>query len=159
MAQVNLEIVLFAISAGNNAVLIRNAHGNNDADRRFRDFGLALLAGAFLHGMEFHRKGVNASRRGCTFYRAFFIHRHAVRQRTVNDGIRQCIVSTICKAIANMNNWREKETTRAEMAKIIRDTLWHSLPTSYTDADMTNCRQKIYTFVVERSPMMAGAWA
>lgn len=45
------------------------------------------------------------------------------------------------------------------MAKIIRDTLWHSLPTSYTDADMTNFRQKIYTFVVERSPMIAGAWA
>lgn len=55
-----------------------------------------------------------------------------------------------------MNNWREKETTRAEMAKIIRDTLWHSLPTSYTDADMTNCRQKIYTFVVERSPYDSG---
>ena len=69
------------------------------------------------------------------------------------------LLSTIRKAIANMNNWREKETTRAEMAKIIRDTLWHSLPTSYTDADMTNCRQKIYTFVVERSPMIAGAWA
>lgn len=67
------------------------------------------------------------------------------------------LLSTIRKAIANMNNWREKETTRAEMAKIIRDTLWHSLPTSYTDADMTNCRQKIYTFVVERSPMIAGA--
>ena len=61
------------------------------------------------------------------------------------------LLNTIRKAIANMNNWREKETTRAEMAKIIRDTLWHSLPTSYTDADMTNCRQKIYTFVVERS--------
>jgi len=69
------------------------------------------------------------------------------------------LLSTIRKAIANMNNWREKETTRAKMAKIIRDTLWHSLPTSYTDADMTNCRQKIYTFVVERSPMIAGAWA
>ena len=67
------------------------------------------------------------------------------------------LLSTIRKAIANMNNWREKETTRADMAKIIRDTLWHSLPTSYTDADMTNCRQKIYTFVVERSPMIAGA--
>ena len=60
------------------------------------------------------------------------------------------------QAIANMNNWREKETTRAEMAKIIRDTLWHSLPTSYTDADMTNCRQKIYTFVLERSPYDSG---
>ena len=60
------------------------------------------------------------------------------------------------QAIANMNNWREKETTRAEMAKIIRDTLWHSLPTSYTDADMTNCRQKIYTFIVERSPYDSG---
>ena len=43
------------------------------------------------------------------------------------------------------------------MAKIIRDTLWNSLPKSYTDADMTCCRQKIYTFVVEHSPMMAGA--
>ncbi len=42
------------------------------------------------------------------------------------------LLSTIRKAMANMNNWREKETTRAEMAKIIRDTLWHSLPTSYT---------------------------
>ena len=38
------------------------------------------------------------------------------------------LLSTIRKAIANMNNWREKETTRAGMAKIIRDTLWHSLP-------------------------------
>lgn len=27
------------------------------------------------------------------------------------------LLSTIRKAIANMNNWREKETTRAEMAK------------------------------------------
>lgn len=69
------------------------------------------------------------------------------------------LLSTVRKAIANMNNWREKETTRTEMAKIIRDTLWHSLPTSYTDADMTNCRQKIYTFVVERSPMIAAASA
>ena len=32
------------------------------------------------------------------------------------------LLNTIRKAIANMNNWREKETTRAEMAKIIRDT-------------------------------------
>lgn len=52
-----------------------------------------------------------------------------------------------------MNNWHEKETIRAEMAKIIRDTLWHSLPTSYTDADMTNCRQKIYTICCRTFPL------
>ena len=68
------------------------------------------------------------------------------------------LLDTIHQAIVRMNNWREKESTRAEMAKIIRDALWKSLPTSYTDADLTRSRQKIYTFVMERAPLPTGLW-
>lgn len=68
------------------------------------------------------------------------------------------LLDTVHQAIVRMNNWREKESTRAEMAKIIRDALWKSLPTSYTDADLTRSRQKIYTFVMERAPLPAGLW-
>ena len=51
-----------------------------------------------------------------------------------------------------------KQFGAAEMAKIIRDALWKSLPTSYTDADLTRSRQKIYTFVMERAPLPTGLW-
>ena len=38
------------------------------------------------------------------------------------------LLKVINKSISDMNNWREKESTRAAMESIIRDTLWGSLP-------------------------------
>ena len=69
------------------------------------------------------------------------------------------LLAAINQSINDMNNWREKESTRAAMEKAIRDTLWNSLPMSYTDADMTTYRQKVYTFVMDHYPTPTYAYA
>ena len=69
------------------------------------------------------------------------------------------LLDAINRSIADMNNWREKESTRAAMEKAIRDTLWHSLPMSYTDAEMNTYRQKVYTFVMDHYPTPRYAFA
>lgn len=62
------------------------------------------------------------------------------------------LLATIRKSIDEMNNWREKESTRAAMETAIRDVLWSSLPQSYSDSEMTTYRQKVYTFVMDHYP-------
>ena len=61
------------------------------------------------------------------------------------------LLKVINKSISDMNNWREKESTRAAMESIIRDTLWSSLPDCYLN-ELTTYRQKVYTFVMDHYP-------
>ena len=68
------------------------------------------------------------------------------------------LLKVINKSISDMNNWREKESTRAAMESIIRDTLWGSLPDCYFD-ELTTYRQKVYTFVMDHYPPYAQASA
>lgn len=68
------------------------------------------------------------------------------------------LLRVINKSISDMNNWREKESTRAAMESIIRDTLWGSLPDCYFD-ELTTYRQKVYTFVMDHYPPYAQASA
>ena len=68
------------------------------------------------------------------------------------------LLKVINKSISDMNNWREKESTRAAMESIIRDTLWGSLPDCYLD-ELTTYRQKVYTFVMDHYPPYAQASA
>lgn len=62
------------------------------------------------------------------------------------------LLAAIRKSIDEMNNWREKESTRAAMETAIRNVLWSSLPQSYSDSEMTTYRQKVYTFVMDHYP-------
>lgn len=52
--------------------------------------------------------------------------------------------------IAELDHWKDKEDTRAEVDVIIRNTLWKDLPESYDDNSLGLYRQQIYEYVYTR---------
>ena len=69
------------------------------------------------------------------------------------------LLDAIRRSIADMDNWREKESTRAAVQSAIRNVLWNSLPQSYSDTEMKTCRQKVYTFVMDHYPATRYAYS
>lgn len=69
------------------------------------------------------------------------------------------LLDAIRRSIADMDNWREKENTRAAVQSAIRNVLWNSLPQSYSDTEMTLYRQKVYTFVMDHYPVTRYAYS
>lgn len=54
-----------------------------------------------------------------------------------------------------MHNWTVKDESRANIAELIRNTLWTSMPDSYSDETILDYAQKIYDYVFVRYPIVA----
>jgi len=62
------------------------------------------------------------------------------------------LLASIQEAIRPMQNWTEKESTRAEVRTNILDTLWGSLPRPpYRDEDTEALAERVYSYIFARS--------
>ncbi len=62
------------------------------------------------------------------------------------------LLQRVKEAIHQMHNWREKEETKANVEKVIRNVLYMELPQSYDDQAMEQCRKQIFTYVYDAYP-------
>jgi type I restriction enzyme R subunit len=62
------------------------------------------------------------------------------------------LLSTIKARIQTLDNWREKEETRAIISTKIRDLLWAQLPECYTDQMLMKYRDNIYEYIYNAYP-------
>lgn len=60
------------------------------------------------------------------------------------------LLARVKARIAELDHWTDKEDTRAIVELLIRDTLYSSLPTSFSDADIQTYRQDIYEYIYTR---------
>lgn len=52
--------------------------------------------------------------------------------------------------IAELDHWTDKQETKAEIDKLIRDTLWEELPECYDEVSISMYRRQIYEYVYTR---------
>ena len=62
------------------------------------------------------------------------------------------LLQKVKEAIHQMHNWREKEETKANVEKVIRNVLYMELPHSYDDQDMEQCRRQVFSYVYDAYP-------
>lgn len=60
------------------------------------------------------------------------------------------LLQKIKAKIAEFDHWTDKQETKAAVDNLIRDTLWASLPESYTELQISEYRQRIYEYVYTR---------
>ena len=56
------------------------------------------------------------------------------------------LLKNIKATIAELDNWTDKQETKAAVDNLIRDTLWVELPESYDEVSISLHRQKIYEY-------------
>ena len=62
------------------------------------------------------------------------------------------LLQKVKEAIHQMHNWREKEETKANVEKVIRNVLYMQLPQCYDDQAMEQCRKQVFTYVYDAYP-------
>ena len=62
------------------------------------------------------------------------------------------LLQKVKEAIHQMHNWREKEETKANVEKVIRNVLYMHLPQCYDDQAMEQCRKQVFTYVYDAYP-------
>ena len=62
------------------------------------------------------------------------------------------LLQKVKEAIHQMHNWREKEETKANVEKVIRNVLYMELPHSYDDQDMEQYRRQVFSYVYDAYP-------
>jgi type I restriction enzyme R subunit len=60
------------------------------------------------------------------------------------------LLKNIKATIAELDNWTDKQETKAAVDNLIRDTLWVELPESYDEVSISLHRQQIYEYVYTR---------
>lgn len=65
------------------------------------------------------------------------------------------LLEKVKSRIKELHNWSEKNETKAQIATLIRDTLWEGLPESYSDESIAEYSDKIYKYVYDRYPIIA----
>ena len=65
------------------------------------------------------------------------------------------LLNRVKQKIAEFDHWRDKDETRSAVDLIIRNTLWEQLPASYDEANINNCRERIYEYIYSRYPAIA----
>ncbi len=62
------------------------------------------------------------------------------------------LLKTIKAKIHELDHWRDKESTKADISISIRDILYEKLPDSYDDLSIASYQQKIYEYVYSTYP-------
>lgn len=56
--------------------------------------------------------------------------------------------------IKELHNWTEKANTQAAIQTLVRNTLWTSLPESYSNDSIDDYSNKLYEYIYERYPFV-----
>ncbi len=62
------------------------------------------------------------------------------------------LLQKVKEAIHQMHNWREKEETRADVDRLIRNVLYMELPSSYDDQAVDHYRRQVFSYVYGAYP-------
>ena len=65
------------------------------------------------------------------------------------------LLKKIKSKINELNNWTDKQETKATVDNLIRDTLWAELPECYDEISISEYRQRIYEYVYMRYKVAA----